>query len=109
MSEQRQCLVSLDGQLQELIDSITEIAEYQDWAALETIDQQVNQLVHTCIANGVVHEASIHRKVMYIARLYRSVIETLCAERDAAHQQLAMDKQQQKVANCYQVARNICA
>ncbi len=102
-------LQNLSVRLQRLIDDLEMSAHTNDWSAMADIDQQVNQLVHFCVSQGNIKSPEIHQKVMFITRLYRRVIEQVAQEREAVALQLKQEKQNQKMANSYQMASNICA
>lgn len=109
MTKDQHRLNTLNCQLQELLDSMNLLVQSQSWAELHDMDQQVNELVRTCVNDGYINEPSINRKVMFIARRYREMIAALSADRAAALEQINQDKQRLKVSACYQATNSACA
>lgn len=102
-------LETLNSQLQQLIETLELSVQSDQWSELAELDQQVNRLVHFCVVQGRIKEPSIHHKVLFLARLYRRVIEQVTVQRDSVAKQLQQEKRRHKMANSYQIANNICA
>ena len=102
-------LLTLSGELQNLIDQLNQALTSASWQDVAELDMAVNRLAHECVKQGVMQEPVIHGKVMLLVSLYRSTIHRLQGHKQSIHNQWQQGKEQLSAQKMYESSSSACA